>query len=359
MRVLAAVVANPRLKGVLGVGEGHLVSRAGDCDFDEFVQKVAEWVALADEDGAHDGHERADRDRKAHASIVGDRFYLDAAGGVVQGKMLKEVLEAFAQAEWFADWEAGVLEHGEEMYPGLMARTDQQRRFDALIAVFVTAATGMQPGPASRSVGDTDSQPGTDSEPGTDSRPDTEPETDIGAEPNAGPEPESGPAPAGRVSGRSSGAGCGVVVNLMVGYEYFMYHLRKALGHVRRVVLDSNGVVLDMGRRQRLFTGPLRDAVMMTSRWCIWPGCARPAAHCEADHLLPWGHEGPTKSGNGGPACGYHNRWKSTGHQTWHDPQGHWHHYRPDGTEIGWRTDLNTTSPIDRARNDTTHNPAA
>ena len=101
-----------------------------------------------------------------------------------------------------------------------------------------------------------------------------------------------------------------------------------------------------MGRRKRLFAGPLRDAVMMTNRWCIWPGCAQPAAHCQADHLLPWGHQGPTTSGNGGPACGHHNRWKSTGYRTWHDPQGHWHHYRPDGTEIGWRADLNTTSPV-------------
>jgi hypothetical protein len=89
-----------------------------------------------------------------------------------------------------------------------------------------------------------------------------------------------------------------------------------ALGHVRRVVLDSKG-------------------------------------------LLPWGHEGPTKSGNGGPACGYHNRWKSTGYRTWHDPQGHWHHYRPVGTEIGWRADLNTTCPIAPEYPDATHNPAA
>jgi hypothetical protein len=27
------------------------------------------------------------------------------------------------------------------------------------------------------------------------------------------------------------------------------------------------------------------------------------------------------------------------GYRTWRDPDGHWHHYRPDGTEIGWRTE--------------------
>jgi hypothetical protein len=25
------------------------------------------------------------------------------------------------------------------------------------------------------------------------------------------------------------------------------------------------------------------------------------------------------------------------GYRTWRDPDGHWHHYRPDGTEVGWR----------------------
>jgi hypothetical protein len=112
-----------------------------------------------------------------------------------------------------------------------------------------------------------------------------------------------------------------------------------AMGHVRRVVLDSDGVVLDMGRKQRLFTGALREAVLMTSRWCIWPGCHRPSSHCEADHLLPWGTAGPTKTKNGGPACGQHNRWRAKGYRTWRDPAGRWHHYRPDGTEIGWRAE--------------------
>jgi hypothetical protein len=36
--------------------------------------------------------------------------------------------------------------------------------------------------------------------------------------------------------------------------------------------------------------------------------------------------------------CSHHNRWKATGYTTWRDPHGHWHHYRPDGTEIGWRS---------------------
>ena len=36
----------------------------------------------------------------------------------------------------------------------------------------------------------------------------------------------------------------------------------------------------------------------------------------------------------------------ATGYTTWRDPNGHWHHYRPDGTKIGWRSA--TTNTADR-----------
>jgi hypothetical protein len=316
MHALAQVVANPRVQEHLADGEEFLVANAVELEFDDYVTALVQWERTADEDGAHDAHERAHRNRKASASIVGEQFFLDACGGVAAGQQLKAILDAFARSEWLADWEEGVALHGEGMCPGLLDRTDAQRRFDALLAIFLKAA-----GAAAESTGS------------------------------------------------------GFTVNLMVGLDSFQHHLRKAfgadvasldpnnpgsrcetddgvavdpydmlvaaaMGHVRRVVLDSDGVVLDMGRRQRLFTGPLREAVLMTSRWCIWPGCHRPSSQCQADHLLPWGTAGPTKTKNGGPACSHHNRWRAKGFRTWRDPGGHWHHYRPDGTEIGWRADL-------------------
>jgi hypothetical protein len=222
------------------------------------------------------------------------------------------VFEQFCRSEWLADWEVGVQRHGEQMTVSLMERTDKQRRFDALKAIFAAATISDQ--------------------------------SAIG-------EP---------------------VVNLVVGYELFEHYLHSALGehpeplhpadpahrcetadgvvidpydmlvaaalgHVRRVVLDSAGVVVDVGRKQRLFTGALRDAVMLVNRRCIWPGCYRPTSQCEADHMLPYSHAGPTAAHNGNPACAHHNRWKTRGYQTRRDPNGQWHHYRPDHTEIGWR----------------------
>jgi hypothetical protein len=105
-------------------------------------------------------------------------------------------------------------------------------------------------------------------------------------------------------------------------------------GHVRRVVFDTAGTVIDLGRRRRLFAGAARDAGKLQSTHCIWPGCSIPTGHCQADHVAEWQHAGETRPGNGAPLCGRHNRLKSRGYRTWRSPDGRWHTARPDGTEI-------------------------
>ncbi len=315
LHALASVVANPRVQEHLAEGEARLVGEAVTLDYAGYLTFLNSWVAAADPDGAHQSAERAHDNRRAHIGVVGNECFLDGAGGATQGVQLKEILDAFAHSEWVADWDDGVLQHGEQMCPGLMSRTDAQRRFDALFAIFHAAAS---------------------------------------------------------MTGDSTGTA--VTVNLLVGLGAFEHHLEKALGgepapldpndpmnrcetdsgvvidpwdaliaaatgHVRRVVLDSAGVVVDMGRKQRLFTGPMREAVLLSSRRCTRGGCTVPANHCEADHMLPWSQAGPTSTRNGGPQCDHHNRWKTRGYRTWRDPDGHWHHYRPDGTELGWRAE--------------------
>ena len=102
------------------------------------------------------------------------------------------------------------------------------------------------------------------------------------------------------------------------------------------VVVGSDGVVVNMGRKTRLFTGARRLAVMLADTTCTWPGCHTPNRHCQADHLDAFNgpDRGPTNPANGGPACGRHNRFKEHGFTVRRDPHGHWHTYRPDGTEI-------------------------
>ena len=106
------------------------------------------------------------------------------------------------------------------------------------------------------------------------------------------------------------------------------------IGHVRRVVMGSDGVVIDLGRKQQLFTGSARLAVFLQNDECFWPGCHVPVSACQADHTKPAAQGGCTCPGNGAPACGRHNRLKQHGYTVWRDPTGQWHTHRPDSTEI-------------------------
>ena len=230
--------------------------------------------------------------------------------------MKREVFDVYRDLEWREEWEQGVAEHVQAMCPGLMARTDAQRSFDALKRVFDAAAS-------------------------------------------------------------SPGGGVDAVVNIVIDEATFEHHLEQALGgdpepilpilpkqaavrrcedgrgtvidpraaiaaalvgRVRRMVVAGDGVTINFGHRKRLFTGALRDAVLLSNRWCAWVGCDRPASACAADHVQPHVRHGPTDARNGGPLCDHHNLVKNRGFRTRRDPQGFWHTYRPDGTEIGWPT---------------------
>ena len=104
---------------------------------------------------------------------------------------------------------------------------------------------------------------------------------------------------------------------------------------VRFVILDETGVPIKWGRKRRLFRGAARDAVRMLGYRCIHPGCRVRSRRCQVDHTVEWHSGGETDPGNGANGCGRHNRLKHQRRYTVHrDRYGHWHTYRPDGTEI-------------------------
>ena len=308
---LARLHANPRARRQLAGSEALLVDQAGVLWCADFQLLCRRWEQLADEDGAHRSHAAAVEGRTVHCSIVGGCFRLEAEGDVISGTAMGEILSRFTDTEFVADWDQARQRCGDAVTPALLERTASQRRFDALKAIFFAAA------------GATTRTPG---------------------------------AP---------------LVNLMVDLQSFEHHLARFFGQptasldpatvvdrrcetsaghlvdphqvvaaaltgqVRRVVVDSAGRVVDLGRRRRLFTGAVREAVRLGDRRCTWPGCPIPAARTQIDHTIPWatGH-GLTNIDNGAPLCGRHNLHKTRGYRTWRDPTGHWHHYRPDGTEI-------------------------
>lgn len=73
-------------------------------------------------------------------------------------------------------------------------------------------------------------------------------------------------------------------------------------------VLDGHGAPLDLGRSRRLFTGPLRRALVIRDGGCAWPGCDRPAAWTHGHHIVHWQDGGGTSLDNAVLLCGYHHR---------------------------------------------------
>jgi hypothetical protein len=77
---------------------------------------------------------------------------------------------------------------------------------------------------------------------------------------------------------------------------------------VRRLLVDPNGIPLDLGREVRVFTPAQRRALATRDGGCRFPGCSRPAVHTDAHHLVPWAQGGQSDLVNGLLLCRHHHR---------------------------------------------------
>ncbi|QIK73583.1 DUF222 domain-containing protein [Propioniciclava coleopterorum] len=73
------------------------------------------------------------------------------------------------------------------------------------------------------------------------------------------------------------------------------------------VVMNGAGEVLDVGRANRLVTPSIRAALVARDRGCVFPGCDRTAAACDAHHITPWQRGGPTSLPNLVLLCRHHH----------------------------------------------------
>jgi hypothetical protein len=103
---------------------------------------------------------------------------------------------------------------------------------------------------------------------------------------------------------------------------------------VRRLVLDPDGLPLDVGREKRVVPPHLRRAVEQRDGRCVFAGCEAPTWWCDVHHLLEWMLGGETSLENSALLCERHHTKAHHGFRVERDPGGTWHTYRPDGTEI-------------------------
>ena len=307
------VFANPRCAEHLLGSDELLTPIAQRHWYHEFCVAMSRWVSLADADGAEQRHRDAHEGRRASIRQVGDVFILHAECGTLDGAALQEVFEQFRSAEFLTDWVEGQERLGDAVCVADLVRTEAQRSFDALKSVFTTAASSpldqVPPEPLVNIVVNQHTAESVLRE----------------AAGNHEPDPVD---PREFLTHR-----CETIDGVQLSRQALLEVL--LIGKLRRVVFDEVGVVIDLGRSSRLFRGGARDAVLLGDLRCLWPGCEVRTGRCESDHTTPWSAGGTTSPGNGGRACGHHNRHKQRGFTVRRDAQGQWHTYRPDGSEIG------------------------
>lgn len=76
---------------------------------------------------------------------------------------------------------------------------------------------------------------------------------------------------------------------------------------ITRMVLDSDGVPLDVGRSQRTYSRELRRAVLVRDGHCRWPGCTMRSAWSEVHHVHPFAMGGATSLDNALTLCTFHH----------------------------------------------------
>ncbi len=312
LTVLGVAHANTRACERMPEFDELLATHGAHLRYPDFARLVGRWVALADPDGAARRHDRVDEDRHAAVRTVGEATSLVAAGTALAGAELREILLRFVEVELATDWAEARARLGDEACTSTLARTDRQRRFDALVAIFRAAA-------GSGAIPVTD--------PLVNILLDARTAADTLVRATGGEVPVPSPD---EVLARRCETVDGVQVDPRDALAAML------LGQLRRVVLDAESVVIDLGRRGRLFRGGARDAVLLPTDRCAWPGCIVPGPHSEIDHLLEWERGGRTRPCNGVPKCGRHHRF---GHRhrytTRREADGTWRTFRPDGTEVG------------------------
>ncbi|MEZ5408137.1 MAG: DUF222 domain-containing protein [Acidimicrobiales bacterium] len=329
VQVIARVYANPRIAAHVPGEQQRFLRWADTESFDEFKTKMLGWERTVDLDGGHRSNQRHHENRNVRLILNSIEGVWELSGHFAadQGARLREILDHYAEAEWRADWADARAELGDAVTISDLKRTDAQRRADALQRIFNDGAGAPRdtaaPAIVHNIVWSADTYLALADLLETDAAAlDTHWSaslTDARTQRGRWCDPDT--------------YRCSTLDGVpLEPVEQFFSSLAN---EIRRVIVNTKGVVIDLGRKARLFTGSARLAAQLQSPRCVWPGCDHPTTRCEIDHLHDHAKGGPTNSTNGAPLCGFHNRWKQKGFSITREPEtGRWRTYRPDGSLI-------------------------
>ncbi len=335
---IGRIHANPRIRHLLAAMVGPLVSDAEQSSVSELHDTIEQIIQLTDADGAFADVAAAVEGRTAHAVDVDGTLCVSMTGGdPITTVQFVAVVDSFVEGEYRRDLAARRAEFGDDAEQHPLPRTPAQRRFDALVAIAAAAAASPEgralPEPTVHLLIDERSANEALTHGGI-TLPDGEV---VGLDDDGGVDHEALLRDLADQLADDPGAYRRRRCETSTGAKIHPSVALRALlsNHVRRVVMDSRGVVVDYGTKQRLFTGLVRQAAMLLRTECSASGCTVPAAWCEVDHIVPWSEGGRTDQANADVACGHHNRFKHRERlRVRRDARGRMIRQRTDGTLI-------------------------
>ena len=312
LRLLVRLFNNDRCRPLLADSDELLTGYARTLTLHDFRVVCKQWESGADPDGTQADHDLSEANRSVKLSQTDTGFLFSAQGSAEAGEALAKILKAHEQAEYETDVAERTALYGDQASIFPLARNARQRRFDAWMALMFKGAATDQPGHVATTVNIVTTPEHLDrvirNYLGGDVSPDD-------------------PSERLRL--------CQTVNGAPVSDRELL--IAALTGQIRRVLVDSAGRVIDLGRRQRLFTGAAREAVKLFGDRCCWPGCEHSLGDMHLDHLEAFAANGTTDPNNGGVMCPAHNQAKERHRIRVKRDETGWHHYRPDGTEIAPR----------------------
>ena len=279
--------------------EATLVGWAVEYDWPSFASMIAAWKEAADLRAPSTADEQDQQARVLHHSrSFRGRGLLDGTLTPVAAEILDETLRPIIDELFTADWRAAREKWGDDTTEAHLERTPAQRRHDAFEELCRRAAAwnGVSRARPLYMVHLTidDLRHALALDAGLPSRP---------------PPPEA--------SMRRFGSG------FRVSPTSAVQGIIDA--HVRRIVFDADGEVLDLGRSNRFFTRAQKLAMAARDAECVC-GCGLRADLCEADHRIDWRFLGETNVRDGQSMCPPSHR-RKTADPSWvppPDPHRRW-----------------------------------
>jgi hypothetical protein len=257
----------PRRRELFARDEELLVRECQAQEDETAVRQVlTKWVQAADDALGYNPVAR-ERDGRCFRKVRTLEGTIDVQGTLdpVEGTIFSDEHDRIEHELFTADWAEARARYGPDCGADKLARTATQRRADALVEMARRSAACPERAPRTRPL-----------------------------------------------------------VSVLVGYETLTGHLCEladgtalsrdhllpllAEADIERIVFDSPSEVIDVGKRQRFFTGALRHAIEIRDRHCTFPGCDVPAEFCEIDHKTPDPDGGETTDATGRVHCGVHTR---------------------------------------------------